>query len=326
MVIRTGISQFGPLAISVLYNYLQVTTYNLNNFGSFTGYIVDPQPGVSIAGNILTFTPGNRQQTEVIIPITAYDPNGLAVQLILKMTPNVALNYAENYFMGCDTSGNLYKLAGLAHTETLITNYDGTPINIPNLIAMAMNMNDNILYYVTTAATTNIRAYNFATKTDSAWFNGLSISARYLAYDNVNNVLYVTSATDGQGFIAISVTYPGSFGFLVTMPQPFTSVGCTKVSMAIQDNIGTISYAVNPLVGNSQLFQCYRGNSTTAITSTFPPVGITNLYLTTSNNGRTYFYSTVSKTFYSTRFSGNSNLEWVSLRDFVALCRLPFGI
>jgi len=168
MVIRTGISQFGPLAISVLYNYLQVTTYNLNNFGSFTGYIVDPQPGVSIAGNILTFTPGNRQQTEVIIPITAYDPNGLAVQLILKMTPNVALNYAENYFMGCDTSGNLYKLAGLAHTETLITNYDGTPINIPNLIAMAMNMNDNILYYVTTAATTNIRAYNFATKTDSA--------------------------------------------------------------------------------------------------------------------------------------------------------------
>jgi len=321
-------SPVGPLALSIVYNYLQITSYDLNNFGNFTGYTTDPQPGVSIVGNILTLTPGVRQKEATVIPITAYDPNGLAVQLVLKMYPNVELNYTENYFMGCDTSGNLYKLAGIAHTETLIANYDGTPVSFPNLVAMAMNMNDNILYYTLSTAPTTVRAYNFATKADTSFFIGVPpVTVRYLSYDNVNNVLYLTSATDGQGFLAITVTYGGNYGFYNTIPQPFTSVGCTKVSMVIQENIGTISYAIIPAVGNSQILQCYRGNSVTAIASSFPPTGgLANIYLTTSNNGRTYFFGSINKTFYSTRLNGNSNLEWVSTRDFVALCRLPYGI
>jgi len=322
------ITSAGSLALSIMYNYLQITTYNLDNFGSFTGYTTDPQPGVSIVGNILTLTPGVRQMEATIIPITAYDPNGLAVQLILKMYPNTVLNYTENYFMGCDTSGNLYKLAGIAHTETLVTNYDGTAINFPNLVAMAMNMNDNILYYTLSTAPTTVRAYNFATKADTSFFIGVPpVTVRYLSYDNVNNVLYLTSATDGQGFLAITINYGGGYGFYNTIPQPFTSIGCTKVSMTIQENIGTISYAIIPAAANAQILQCYRGNSVTAIASSFPPVGgLANVYLTTSNNGRTYFFGSINKTFYSTRLNGNSNLEWVSARDFVALCRLPYGM
>lgn len=314
---RTGVSAFGPIAKSVSYNYLQTTTYDLNNFGNFTGYVTDTQPGISIAGNILTLIPQYRQQNASIIPITAYDPDGLSVQLVLKMYPNINTG---DYIMGCDSTGTLYKIDCVAHTETIINNYDGSPVTFPNLIAMAMNVNDNILFYTLSTSSTVVRAYNFATNTSTSFLTS-PITVRYLSYDNFNNVLYITSATDGQGFVAVTVTNSTSFGYYNTIPQPFTSVGCTKVSMTILDNLGTISYCIIPLVGNTQLIQCYKGNTSTAIASSFPPVGISNLYLTTSLTGKTWFFSSANKTFYTTRLNNNSNLEYVSLKDFVALSR-----
>lgn len=327
MTARTGISLFGPLALSVQYNYLQTTTYDLNNFGSFTGYTTNTQPGVSIAGNTLTYVPPPRQQMATIIPISAIDPNGITVELTLKMYPNVTLNYTTNDFIGCDNVGNLYKINASTKTEALLNNFDGTPIVIANLQAMATNLNDGVLFYVLSTSPTTIRTYTFATKVSAAWLSGTSINISSMTYDNINNVLYAISSVDAQVVLSIAVPNISTFGYIVSFLQPFTSAGCTKQSIAIQDNNSNYLFiSITPAVGNSTIQLCHNGNATGSLTSGFPVAAVTNNYLTNTPNGRLYCFSSSTLRFYSSRIISTFTSEWTSLINFISLARLPYGL
>lgn len=327
-MVRTGISQFGPNGLSVTYNYLQTTTFDLNNFGNFTGYTTSTQPGVSIAGNILTLVPQNRQQTATVIPITAYNVDGLAVELTLKMEPNIAIDYTNTPILACKTDGTFWKVNVLTSSESLFQNYDGTNLTIADVLTFTVDAEDNLMFYTTSTTPTTVRAYNFATKTDNTMISGISFNIRSMSYNN--SLLYLMSSTDG-GVIQTIFINPNvknsvtNYGALTSYTQPFTSAGCTRDSILAHRN-GNLYFGIDPSAGNSQVLQCLPFGSTTALTSNNALAStVTNYYLAESQAGRIYAYAASNKRFYNSRIMTTWSAGFTSANDYIDIDRYPYA-
>lgn len=323
-MIRTGISQFGPNGLSVTYNYLQTTTFDLNNFGNFSNYSTSTQPGVSIAGNILTLVPQNRQQTATVIPITAYNVDGLAVELTLKMEPNIAIDYTNTPILACKTDGTFWKVNVLTSTESLFQNYDGTNLTIADVLTFTVDAEDNLMFYTTNTTPTTIRAYNFATKTDNTMISGVSFNIRAMSYKN--SLLYMMSSTDG-GVIQTVYINPNvrnsltTYGAITSYTQPFTNVGCVRDSILAHSN-GTLYFSIDPIIGNTLILQC----TTVEIASITSPAGVvTDYYLAESQAGRIYAYATSNRRFYNSRIMTTWLAGFTSANDYIDIDRYPYA-
>jgi hypothetical protein len=287
-------------------------------------------PGIIQTSNTtITYNPPNRQTAPVTIPFLT-TAGGITANSSITLSPSLtaADEIIAPYILACDTAGQLWQVHLGATTELPMQNYDGTIVSpFVNLIAMAMNINDNYLYYVLSTSPTIVRYYDWTSKVSGIFINNLAINISLLTYDNFRNILYATSSVDGQLILAFHV--PGRtlvaprFGAIVNITQPFTSIGCTKTSISAEDASGALSFAINPAGGaNSQIIQTYPNSNSIGT----PQAIVSAYYLTQVGSGFIVAYQAVNRRFYTSRDPTIYTLSFTAVNDYVSISRTPYGI
>lgn len=314
------------LSKTVTYNYLQATSVNLALLFSSGTVTLDAFTGASLVGSTLTYTPPNRQTQPVTIPFTI--TNGSVTQsATISFVPNLPIDYTNTPLLACKNDGTFWKVNVTTSSESLFLNYDGTTLTIADVLTFTVDIEDNLMFYVTNATPTSIRAYNFATKTDQLMVSGISFNIRSMSYNN--SLLYLMSSTDG-GVIQTIFINPNvknsvtNYGALTSYTQPFTSVGCTRDSILAHRN-GNLYFGIDPSAGNSQILQCLPFGSTTALASNNALAStVTNYYLAEGPNGRVFAYAASNKRFYNSRIMTTWSAGFTSANDYIDIDRYPY--
>lgn len=303
---------------AIQYNYLQTTTVDLGTITDASTISADSQPGCVLVGKILTYTPPVRQKEQLIYPFTADGTQ----EVVLKLYPNLSVNYTQNYFIGVDTSGNFYKINALAKTEALLLGFDGLPIVIPDILTMCTDLDDGLIFYVTNAAPTTVRSYSVATGVSTNFIIGLAFSVRSIHYDN--GLLYLVQSGDGTTISSYEVKYPTTFGMIANLAQTYTLVGSTRQGFVATG--GLFYFGVRTVTNASAIVQAYPFGSITAVATSGTLGNLAVLSLTTTSNGRLYAYDATTKRFWSTRNISTISLEWTSAITFASLAQIPYGL
>ena len=332
--------RFVPVDVSSTYN-------SPSGVSSNTGQPMDPFSGVILPGGLttFTFTPAPRNPEPVIYQYTTTANNLTTKQMMLKLYPN--LSYANDqpnpYFLASGQDGLLYQI-GPGFERRMVT-YNGLLVPLTDLRCIAMNINDNVLFYTTNATPNQVRIYDFATGLIVSVLTVTSVngwtaiaSVAELTYSQDTNTLYVQGDTANSRILAVKImpydryTF-GTFRYSCITPytSPYSATGSTNHSMTIVEPGNTI-FALTPAIGNTQvsLSTIIGGPATAFLATTIPVASTQPLRLVTSADGAVYAYSPLTNGFYVSGVSasvGNGlNLSRTFVNSYRSFTRTCFGI
>ena len=256
--------------VSIFYDYMNPITVNFT--GSYqtpdilNASIVEPpafdEGTVTIlTSTTFTFTPAPRLTRSVLIVVRLTFNSGTFTTLVIKLQPRLTFSTDTNMDLSLATSatdGTLYQYNIQAFTLKPMINYDLTPVVLPGICTcIAMNVADNILYFVLAASINVVRYYDFVTKAVGIvipditavgqWTFGSVIAA--MCFDQKDNVLYVIGDIINSRIEAFN-TIP----FNRALGVPLIGAACNYAS-PVPNVAGTVHQDID-IDSGSKLFIC----------------------------------------------------------------------
>lgn len=256
--------------VSIFYDYMNPITVNFT--GSYqtpdilNASIVEPpafdEGTVTIlTSTTFTFTPAPRLTRSVLIVVRLTFNSGTFTTLVIKLQPRLTFSTDTNMDLSLATSatdGTLYQYNIQAFTLKPMINYDFTPVVLPGICTcIAMNVADNILYFVLAASINVVRYYDFVTKAVGIvipditavgqWTIGSVIAA--MCFDQKDNVLYVIGDIINSRIEAFN-TIP----FNRALGVPLIGAACNYAS-PVPNVAGTVHQDID-IDSGSKLFIC----------------------------------------------------------------------
>ena len=256
--------------VSIFYDYMNPITVNFT--GSYqtpdilNASIVEPpafdEGTVTIlTSTTFTFTPAPRLTRSVLIVVKLTFNSGTFTTLVIKLQPRLTFSTDTNMDLSLATSatdGTLYQYNIQAFSLKPMINYDSTPVVLPGICTcIAMNVADNILYFVLAASINVVRYYDFVTKAVGIvipditavgqWTFGSVIAA--MCFDQKDNVLYVIGDNINSRIEAFN-TIP----FNRALGVPLIGAACNYAS-PVPNVVGTVHQDID-IDSGSKLFIC----------------------------------------------------------------------
>lgn len=256
--------------VSIFYNYMNPITVNFT--GSYqtpdilNASIVEPpafdEGTVTILTSVtFTFTPAPRLTRSVLIVVRLTFNSGTFTTLVIKLQPRLTFSTDTNMDLSLATTttdGTLYQYNIQAFSLKPMINYDLTPVVLPGICTcIAMNVADNILYFVLAASINVVRYYDFVTKAVGIvipditavgqWTIGSVIAA--MCFDQKDNVLYVIGDNINSRIEAFN-TIP----FNRALGVPLVGAACNYAS-PVPNVVGTVHQDID-IDSGSKMFIC----------------------------------------------------------------------
>lgn len=256
--------------VSIFYDYMNPITVNFT--GSYqtpdilNASIVEPpafdEGTVTIlTSTTFTFTPAPRLTRSVLIVVRLTFNSGTFTTLVIKLQPRLTFSTDTNMDLSLATSatdGTLYQYNIQGFSLKPMINYDFTPVVLPGICTcIAMNVADNILYFVLAASINVVRYYDFVTKAVGIvipditavgqWTIGSVIAA--MCFDQKDNVLYVIGDIINSRIEAFN-TIP----FNRALGVPLMGAACNYAS-PVPNVAGTVHQDID-IDSGSKLFIC----------------------------------------------------------------------
>ena len=256
--------------VSIFYDYMNPITVNFT--GSYqtpdilNASIVEPpafdEGTVTIlTSTTFTFTPAPRLTRSVLIVVRLTFNSGTFTTLVIKLQPRLTFSTDTNMDLSLATSatdGTLYQYNIQGFSLKPMINYDFTPVVLPGICTcIAMNVADNILYFVLAASINVVRYYDFVTKAVGIvipditavgqWTIGSVIAA--MCFDQKDNVLYVIGDNINSRIEAFN-TIP----FNRALGVPLMGAACNYAS-PVPNVAGTVHQDID-IDSGSKLFIC----------------------------------------------------------------------
>lgn len=339
---------------SIVYNYGQVTSINLapsynapnpviSNIGSLdqdSGTIVQTSP------TTVDYYPSPRNRSAAFFTFTTTTSTGATNNSIVRMSPD--LRYADDQnldmLLACGSNGLLYQISPNIAAENLMLGYDGTPIGLTNLLSIAFDALDNLLFYTQLGNANTIRVYDFSTGVDNFFVNASTINGFSagsticdLSFCRASSTLYAKGDLSAARLLVITIRPydhipPVKYDTIVTYAQPFTLTGGISYSLFVTDSDVAI-FSIKPSVGNTQISVSNRigaGGTTGFSASTIPEANTTTKRIVMASSGTLYCYSSTGNAFYRIN-SGNSlggGFTFIKnlTRSYSSFCQSPYGI
>lgn len=256
--------------VSIFYNYMNPITVNFTwsyqTPDILSASIVEPpafdEGTVTIlTSTTFTFTPAPRLTRSVLIVVRLTFNSGTFTTLVIKLQPRLTFSTDTNMDLSLATSatdGTLYQYNIQSFTLRPMINYDLTPVVLPGICTcIAMNVADNILYFVLAASINVVRYYDFVTKAVGIvipditavgqWTIGSVIAA--MCFDQKDNVLYVIGDNINSRIEAFN-TIP----FNRALGVPLVGAACNYAS-PVPNVAGTVHQDID-IDSGSKLFIC----------------------------------------------------------------------
>ena len=266
--------------VSIFYNYMNPITVNFTwsyqTPDILSASIVEPpafdEGTVTIlTSTTFTFTPAPRLTRSVLIVVRLTFNSGTFTTLVIKLQPRLNFSTDTNMDLSLATSatdGTLYQYNIQSFTLRPMINYDLTPVVLPGICTcIAMNVADNILYFVLAASINVVRYYDFVTKAVGIvipditavgqWTIGSVIAA--MCFDQKDNVLYVIGDNINSRIEAFN-TIP----FNRALGVPLIGAACNYAS-PVPNVVGTVHQDIDIDPG-SKTFICTVFDSAAAAT------------------------------------------------------------
>jgi len=256
--------------VSIFYDYMNPITVNFT--GSYqtpdilNASIVEPpafdEGTVTILTSVtFTFTPAPRLTRSVLIVVRLTFNSGTFTTLVIKLQPRLTFSTDTNMDLSLATTttdGALYQYDLQAFSLKPMINYDLTPVVLPGICTcIAMNVADNILYFVLAASINVVRYYDFVTKAVGIvipditvvgqWTIGSVIAA--MCFDQKDNVLYVIGNNINSRIEAFN-TIP----FNRALGVPLLGAACNYAS-PVPNVVGTVHQDID-IDSGSKMFIC----------------------------------------------------------------------
>lgn len=277
--------------VSIFYNYMNPITVNFTwsyqTPDILSASIVEPpafdEGTVTIlTSTTFTFTPAPRLTRSVLIVVRLTFNSGTFTTLVIKLQPRLNFSTDTNMDLSLATSatdGTLYQYNIQSFTLRPMINYDLTPVVLPGICTcIAMNVADNILYFVLAASINVVRYYDFVTKAVGIvipditavgqWTIGSVIAA--MCFDQKDNVLYVIGDNINSRIEAFN-TIP----FNRALGVPLIGAACNYAS-PVPNVVGTVHQDIDIDPG-SKTFICTVFDSAAATTQARQLGGLSGL-------------------------------------------------
>ena len=344
--------------VSIFYDYMNPITVNFT--GSYqtpdilSASIVEPpafdEGTVTIlTSTTFTFTPAPRLTRSVLIVVRLTFNSGTFTTLVIKLQPRLTFSTDTNMDLSLATSatdGTLYQYNIQGFSLKPMINYDFTPVVLPGICTcIAMNVADNILYFVLAASINVVRYYDFVTKAVGIvipditavgqWTFGSVIAA--MCFDQKDNVLYVIGDIINSRIEAFN-TIP----FNRALGVPLIGAACNYAS-PVPNVAGTVHQDID-IDSGSKLFICTVFVSAAATTQarqlgglSGPPTnnGLTSIFPNTDAHiffgasGRIYTRGETNKQMrkFNSGINGGSVVVFTDTADLTDITgRSPYGI
>lgn len=344
--------------VSIFYDYMNPITVNFT--GSYqtpdilNASIVEPpafdEGTVTIlTSTTFTFTPAPRLTRSVLIVVRLTFNSGTFTTLVIKLQPRLTFSTDTNMDLSLATTttdGTLYQYNIQAFSLKPMINYDSTPVVLPGICTcIAMNVADNILYFVLAASINVVRYYDFVTKAVGIvipditavgqWTFGSVIAA--MCFDQKDNVLYVIGDIINSRIEAFN-TIP----FNRALGVPLMGAACNYAS-PVPNVAGTVHQDID-IDSGSKLFICTVFVSAAATTQarqlgglSGPPTNNslssifpnTDAHIFFGASGRIYTRGETNKQMrkFNSGINGGSVVVFIDTADLTDITgRSPYGI
>jgi len=337
--------------VSIFYDYMNPITVNFT--GSYqtpdilNASIVEPpafdEGTVTIlTSTTFTFTPAPRLTRSVLIVVRLTFNSGTFTTLVIKLQPRLTFSTDTNMDLSLATSatdGTLYQYNIQGFSLKPMINYDSTPVVLPGICTcIAMNVADNILYFVLAASINVVRYYDFVTKAVGIvipditavgqWTIGSVIAA--MCFDQKDNVLYVIGDIINSRIEAFN-TIPFNRALACNYASPVPNVAGT-VHQDIDIDSGSKLFICTVFVSAAATTQARQlgglsGPPTNnSLTSIFPN---TDAHIFFGASGRIYTRGETNKQMrkFNSGINGGSVVVFTDTADLTDITgRSPYGI
>lgn len=265
--------QIQSLTNVITYNYGKIQSVDLSlSYNSPTGVVSNSVPICEYtAGNIsstglttLDYIPGARVTEALVLPFQTTANNGTTLNSEVKLFPNTlgACNYINEYLLYTNSAGEISQINVLNNTERLMVDYNGSNLSFTAQF-IAMDIADNLLFYVRNPSDNFIRYYDFSTGNNDKLIEFTSLptwSGNFvnMYFDQDAKVLYLLS--DEYKFLRISVKpFDRNYGLYIPMGMPsmVTNIPATPItqySFCI-DNGSKVQFLVGDTGSRTKLWQ-----------------------------------------------------------------------
>lgn len=141
-------------------------------YSSPAGVVSNTVPNCENTAGVITvtgltsidYTPGARFDQALVLPFETVSSNTTTANSEIKLIPNTtgANDYIADYLMYTNSSGEIRQVNVGSNTERIMVDYNGNTLPITAQY-IAMDIADNLLFYLETSSDTFIRYYDFAT-------------------------------------------------------------------------------------------------------------------------------------------------------------------